>query len=150
LGCDPAYLGLPVLSALASAIGNTRTIRLERDWDEPSIIWSAIVGDSGTLKSPAHVKAVAYLYRLQKRLLLEFKEKAASYQDDLQTYKEAKRKAKDGGPDPGGPAGGAGAAARHLFRHDHREARRDPGGQPQGDAGGPGRTGGLVREFHEV
>jgi DNA polymerase I-like protein with 3'-5' exonuclease and polymerase domains len=103
LGCDPAYLALPALAVAASVIGNTRAIRLKRGWEEPSIVWSAIVGDSGTLKSPAYLKAVGHLFALQKRLLAEFKEKAAHYQEELQAYKEAKRQAKEDGTHPGDP-----------------------------------------------
>jgi DNA polymerase I-like protein with 3'-5' exonuclease and polymerase domains len=106
LACDPAYVALPALAAVASVIGNTRTIRLKRGWEEPSVIWSAIVGDSGTLKSPAYLKAVAHLFQLQRRLLLEFKETVAQYQDDLQAYKDAKRAAQDEGTDPGAPPEG--------------------------------------------
>ena len=58
LGCDPAFVALPVLAVIASAIGNTRVIRLKRGWDEPAVLWTVIVGDSGTLKSPAYRKAV--------------------------------------------------------------------------------------------
>jgi hypothetical protein len=48
LGCDPAYLALPALAVAASAIGNARVLRLKRGWDEPSVIWSVIIGESGT------------------------------------------------------------------------------------------------------
>ena len=58
---------------IAQEIGNARTIRLKRGWDEPSIIWPAITGDSGTLKSPVYLKAVDYLFRIQKRKLDEYK-----------------------------------------------------------------------------
>ncbi|HEY1379752.1 MAG TPA: DUF3987 domain-containing protein, partial [Gemmataceae bacterium] len=103
LGCDPAYLALPALAAAAAVIGNTRTIRLKRGWDEPSVVWSAVVGDSGTLKSPAYLRAVAYLFQLQRRLMLEFKEAARQYEADLEAHKEAKRAAKEEGTDPGDP-----------------------------------------------
>jgi hypothetical protein len=69
LGCDPAYLALPALAVAASAIGNTRTIRLKRGWEEPAIVWSAIVGDSGTLKSPAYRRGDD-LHTLTARTLL--------------------------------------------------------------------------------
>ncbi|MFM9965347.1 MAG: YfjI family protein [Planctomycetaceae bacterium] len=52
MGCDPSFVALPALSVLAGAIGNSRRIRLKRGWTEPVIIWTAIVGESGTLKSP--------------------------------------------------------------------------------------------------
>jgi hypothetical protein len=103
LGCDAAFLALPALAVAASVIGNTRTFRLKRGWEEPCIFWSAVVADSGTLKTPAYVKAVGYLYRLQRQLLIEYKVKAAQYQEDLQAYREAKSKAKEEGTDPGEP-----------------------------------------------
>jgi DNA polymerase I-like protein with 3'-5' exonuclease and polymerase domains len=103
LGCDPAYLALPALAVTASAIGNTRTIRLKRGWDEPCIVWSVILGDSGTLKSPAYLKVVVYLFHLQRQLLLEFKQKKAKYQEELRAYKTAKAKAREEGTDPGDP-----------------------------------------------
>ncbi|MFL5240599.1 MAG: DUF3987 domain-containing protein, partial [Gemmataceae bacterium] len=103
LGCDAAFLALPALAMVASVIGNTRTLRLKRGWEEPSIVWSAVVADSGTLKSPAYLKVMGYLFRLQKRLLTEYTAKAAKYHEDLQAYKEAKRTAKEEGTDPGEP-----------------------------------------------
>src|SRR5262249_37306638 len=62
LGCDPAYVALPALAAIASAIGNTRALRLKRGWEEPSIIWAVVVGDSGTTKTPAFKLGVRNLY----------------------------------------------------------------------------------------
>jgi hypothetical protein len=94
LGCDPAYLALPALSVAASLIGNSRVIRLKRNWHEPAVVWSGIIGDSGTLKSPAVSAAVNPLYRLQKRLLKKFKTDLEQYQTDLEAYNERKRKAK--------------------------------------------------------
>ncbi len=53
IGCDPSYIALPTLAALAGAVGNTRRIELKRGWTEPAVIWAGNVGESGTLKSPA-------------------------------------------------------------------------------------------------
>src|SRR5262249_23238583 len=64
LGCDPAYLALPVLAVVASAIGNTRRIRLKGDWEEPAVLWTGLIADSGTLKSPAWDKGVGPLFRI--------------------------------------------------------------------------------------
>jgi DNA polymerase I-like protein with 3'-5' exonuclease and polymerase domains len=97
LGCDPAYVALPVLAVIASTIGNTRTIRLKRGWEEPSIVWSAIVGDSGTLKSPAYFKAVRYLFVIQKRLHDEFRAAKKQYEQELADWLAAKRR-KDSDP----------------------------------------------------
>jgi DNA polymerase I-like protein with 3'-5' exonuclease and polymerase domains len=97
LGCDAAYAALPVLAVVASAIGNTRVIRLKRGWEEPSVVWAAIIGDSGTLKSPAYLKAVAHLFRLQKQLLQKFKEAMAQFEEELAQW-EAEKKKRDGEP----------------------------------------------------
>jgi DNA polymerase I-like protein with 3'-5' exonuclease and polymerase domains len=103
LGTDPAYVALPALAVVASVIGNTRVIRLKGGWTEPSVVWSVIVGDSGTLKSPAYWCAVDYLFRVQKRLLAEFKQALEQYERDLAEYKEEKKDAKETGTDPGDP-----------------------------------------------
>jgi len=91
LRCDPAFVALPVLAALASAIGNSRVVRLKRGWQEPAVLWTVIVGDSGTLKSPAYLKAVEHLYGVQRRLLNEYREDCNTYQERLQQYKAAKK-----------------------------------------------------------
>jgi hypothetical protein len=83
LGCDPACLALPALAVIASAIGNTRTLRLKDGWDEPSVIWSAVVGDSGPPISTAYRKAIASLLLMQKCFLQEFRARSAFYQKDL-------------------------------------------------------------------
>ncbi len=53
MGCDVAMLALPLLAGLASAIGNKRTICLKNGWSEPAILWTMVIADSGTLKTPA-------------------------------------------------------------------------------------------------
>ncbi len=99
LRCDPAYVALCVLAAVGSTISNTRSLRLKRSWEEPCIIWAAIVGDSGTLKTPAFQKAVGFLFRHQKQLLESFKSEKEAYEDALVEYKSRKAKAKKAGED---------------------------------------------------
>src|SRR5262249_11002289 len=94
MGCDQSYLALPALSVIASLIGNSRTIRLKRGWHEPAVIWTAIVGDSGTLKSPAVGAVAGPLYRLQEQLIREFKHDFAEYEREKEQYDERKKKAK--------------------------------------------------------
>lgn len=62
LGCDPAYVALPALAVCAGAIGNSRAIELRKGWVEPSVLWTAPVGESGTLKTPAFNVALWPLY----------------------------------------------------------------------------------------
>jgi hypothetical protein len=68
IGCDPVMIALPLLATLAAAIGNTRRIRLQDTvppWIEPSVLWTAVVCESGQRKSPAISGATDYLQRLQ-------------------------------------------------------------------------------------
>ncbi len=53
IGCDESFVALPMLSGLASAIGNTRKIKIKRAWTEPAIIWAAIIAEPSKYKSPA-------------------------------------------------------------------------------------------------
>jgi hypothetical protein len=109
LGCDPAYVALPLLAALASAIGNTRRLRLKASWSEPSVLWCVIVGDSGTLKSPAFDLALRDVRRRQGRAMKEFERAKAAYRDERERYDEAikawrKAKPEDRGERPEEPA----------------------------------------------
>jgi hypothetical protein len=89
LGCDPAYIALPLLAELASAIGNSRRIRLKAAWSEPPVLWTVVVGDSGTLKSPAFDLALRPIRLRQKQAMKEYKQAEAEYRDAKEQYDEA-------------------------------------------------------------
>lgn len=89
IGCDTSYVGLPLLAALAATIGNKRRIKLKHGksgWCEPSVVWCAIVGESGTLKSPALDLALAPLRRRQTKALREYREAVRQYERNVLTY----------------------------------------------------------------
>lgn len=65
LGCDPSFVALPCLSALAAAVGNSRNIQLKTSWTEPCIVWSAIVAPPGAVKTPAIRVATEPLWDIQ-------------------------------------------------------------------------------------
>ncbi len=83
MGCDEAFVALPLLAGLASAIGNARTIRLKAGWEEPAILWTAIVGESGTMKTPAMHAALEPLHEAQRRAFAEHAEAMGEYEDEL-------------------------------------------------------------------
>jgi hypothetical protein len=93
LGCDPAYVALPVLAAVAGCIGNARRIRIKRSWSEPSVLWCGVVGESGTLKSPAQEAALAALEKVEARLAADRREMLRQYEGDRDRYKEKRREA---------------------------------------------------------
>jgi hypothetical protein len=68
VGVDAAYVALPVLTLLGAAIGNTRHLRVKAGHDVPAILWTGIVGLSGTGKSPALKIAMKAAYAHEARL----------------------------------------------------------------------------------
>ena len=106
IGCDAAFIALPLLSGLASAIGNTYRIELRRGWTEPAIVWTAIVGESGTQKSPALDVPLRPIRRRQRGAMKEHGRAMREYADALATHERDAahwRKAKSGGAPPTRP-----------------------------------------------
>ena len=106
IGCDPSYLALPLLAALASAIGNTRRIELKPGWTEPAIVWTAIVGDSGTMKSPAMELALKPLRERQRKAMGDHAEADKQYRDAKLNYERGLavwKRGKDDAPPPTEP-----------------------------------------------
>ena len=89
IGCDPSYLALPMLTALAAAIGNTRQLQLKQGWTVPSIIWTAIVGESGTAKTPAFKLVMRPIRDRQRKALELHAEAMQQYEDDVAHYEKA-------------------------------------------------------------
>lgn len=87
LGCDPAYLAVPVFGVLGAAVGNSRTIQLKVGWTEPAVVWSIIVAASGTLKSPALDAVLAPLRRFQIEGVREHRDAVADHARRMKSYK---------------------------------------------------------------
>ena len=89
IGCDTSYLALPILTVAAAAIGNARSIQLKRGWSAPAILWSVVVGDSGTAKTPPFKLALRPIEERQKRLLQHHDELNQRYGTELAQYDKA-------------------------------------------------------------
>jgi len=107
LGCDPSYIALPLLSALASAIGNTHRVALKDGWTEPAILWTALVGESGTMKTPAFKLAMKAIRKAQDKAWKEHEAATTEWEAELLRYEAVltawKRKAAKGHGDAGDP-----------------------------------------------
>ncbi|QQE12724.1 DUF3987 domain-containing protein [Planctomycetota bacterium] len=88
IGCDDAYVAMPLISALAAAVGNTQRIQLKNDWSEPCIIWTAVIGESGTHKTPAQRIALQYLQTIQRTANEEFEIQQEAYEAELLDYED--------------------------------------------------------------
>ena len=53
LNVDVAFILLPLLSSLGAAVGHARSILLKHGFIQPPVIWTGIIGRSGSRKSPA-------------------------------------------------------------------------------------------------
>lgn len=103
IGCDVSYLVLPLLVALASAIGMTRRLELKRGWSAPAIIWAVIVGESGTSKTPAFALVMRPVRERQRRALERYAEECRQYESDLARWEKelaAWKKDKHAADDP--------------------------------------------------
>ncbi len=75
----PAMVGVPTLSVLAGAIGNSAKLRLKKSWTEPATLWSAIVAPSGSTKSPAFSHALRPIYKREAEAKKEYERELADW-----------------------------------------------------------------------
>src|SRR5262245_39890890 len=86
IGCDPAFVAVPLLAVLAGCIGNSRAVLLKRGWVEPCVVWGLTVGESGTVKSPAYYAAVDPLIDIQMSLEDAHRGQVEAYQHDKEAW----------------------------------------------------------------
>lgn len=89
IGCDTSYLALPMLTALATAVGNTRRIQLKRGWAAPAILWTAIVGESGSAKTPAFKLVMRPIRERQQKALEEYTAATLDHRREVAHYEAA-------------------------------------------------------------
>jgi hypothetical protein len=85
--CDPALVALPMLAALASAIGSSRSLLAKPGWFAPAILWTAVVAESGSMKSPAIRTALQFLRLNQGRAHREFEAAQSQYRVAIEQFK---------------------------------------------------------------
>ena len=83
IGCDPAMVALPLLSALAAAIGNTRRLEVKPGWLEPPVLWTSVVAESGSQKTPAFNQAMQFLEKRQTAAFTAHAERLRAYDAEL-------------------------------------------------------------------
>jgi hypothetical protein len=104
VGCDPAFAVMPALAACASAIGNTRRLRMKRGWLVPPILWCAVIGESGSQKSPPMRVVNSFLKDRQRILSEQFRAAMGRFKEEERAYKAAlKKHASKGGDLPDEP-----------------------------------------------
>lgn len=86
MGVDPSFVAAPAMAVLAAAIGNTRRIHLKRAWSEPAVLWTAIIAESGAVKSPPLDLATEPMRARQQRAAKDHAARMAEHQNELLRY----------------------------------------------------------------
>jgi hypothetical protein len=102
MASDPAMMAVPMLAALAAGIGNTRTVMVKSDWQEPAILWAAIVAESGSLKTPAMRKALQFVTEQEQEIeqrnalaIEQYEQDRVIHETRLATWKQQSRRSGD-------------------------------------------------------
>jgi len=104
IGCPPDFVGVPMLVVLASAIGNSRVLRLKRGWEEGAAIYGAVVADAGEKKTPALKVALEPARKAQAALKEEYHRAEDEHKREQREYEvDKKDAARAGEPAPPPP-----------------------------------------------
>jgi 5S rRNA maturation endonuclease (ribonuclease M5) len=98
LNVDVSFLFLPMLGALASAIGNARSILLKRGFVQPPIIWTGIIGRSGERKSPALEAACFPIMEHEQELVRQNENAHSAYLEELAQWESESKKLRGAKP----------------------------------------------------
>lgn len=89
--CPPDYIGLGVLVVASSFIGPGRPIRVKRGWEERPAIFGAIVGPTGSRKSPALEAVMCPARKRDRDLATEYEAAMREYRNQLRAAKDNKK-----------------------------------------------------------
>lgn len=106
IGCDASYVALPLLACVAAAIGTTRRLELKPGFAVPAILWTVIVGESGTSKTPALKAVLEHVRERQSRLFEAHRAVEQDYDAQLLEHEKAValwRRSTSAGPAPIAP-----------------------------------------------
>lgn len=84
------FVGMGALVALGTAIGDTHRIQVKVGWQEPPILFAAIVGNAGVRKTAALTYALAPLRKRQKTLALIYEQELEAHRQELRRLKGQK------------------------------------------------------------
>jgi hypothetical protein len=98
LNVDPAFILLPLLSSLGSAIGDSRSILLKKNFVQPPVIWTGIIGRSGSRKSPALEAGCFALLQHERELVRQNKMEMEMFQEQRAEWEAKDRKTRGARP----------------------------------------------------
>ncbi len=90
IGCDEAFVALPLLAVLGSAIGTTRRVELKPGWRALPIVWPVTVAESGSQKSPAADVSLDHVREREDRLHEEYLSTLSTYESEVEDYEKCR------------------------------------------------------------
>jgi hypothetical protein len=91
--CPVGYVVAPLLSSVSTLIGNARWAQAWPGWSEPPHLWTVVVGDSGTGKSPAADSLMRdVLPTIERRMVGDFPDRLREWQAAVEFDKVAKKR----------------------------------------------------------
>jgi hypothetical protein len=81
IGCSADLIGVPVLVTLASAIGNSRVLKLKGGWEEGATIYAASVAPPGAKKTPAYKEAIRPATNVQAKHFRDYQKEQRLYEE---------------------------------------------------------------------
>ena len=111
-GATFAHVAIPLLGIVSGLIGTARRVGVSRSWSEPMTLWVAVVGFSGTSKTPgidATKRALAMIERNRESKIVELERKHNSLVETAKAVqkkwkKEVEAAVEQGSPPPAMPA----------------------------------------------
>jgi hypothetical protein len=88
IGCDPSLLALPMLSAMGAAIGTKVSVQAKPGWPVFPLLWTAVVGESGTGKTPAQNAVTKPLHDYQTLLFEKWQKERIEYEAMAKALKD--------------------------------------------------------------
>lgn len=90
IGCDEAFVALPLLAVLGSAIGTTRRVELKPGWRALPIVWPVTVAESGSQKSPAADVSLDHVREREDRLHDEYLAEFSTFEIEAEDYEKSR------------------------------------------------------------
>jgi len=89
---DPAYAALPLLSCMASCIGNSRVARIKDSWKAPSILWTLFVGEGSSGKTIGYLGTLGLIKQAEQDYADRFSDAVKKFEVEKLRYELAVQK----------------------------------------------------------
>jgi hypothetical protein len=81
------YVAVSLLAVMSSVIGNSRWVSPWDGWTEPTILWTALIGNPSSGKSPGIDVVLALVRELEGDMAQDFPDRLAKWETDFLTAK---------------------------------------------------------------